>query len=180
MSRSSCVSASSYIAHAPHGSSPSCVRHVIPSTCAHDVCGSPSTLISPFSSPFTSRTSCRTPSTFTHLKLVDNLRIPPKESMDSFHETYSNTGYEPNAYDFKETSVEPYTELLTSPPFLSDKGFPRTQSTMTPHSRVFFVKLTEYIAITLNEKTCLSVCRLRQCLTERCDLLETERGDLLS
>ena len=55
---------------------------------------------------------------------MDNLRIPPKESMDSFDETYSNTGYEPNAYDFKETSVESYTELLTSPPFLSDKGFP--------------------------------------------------------
>ena len=64
LSRSSCVSASSYIAHAPHGSSrESCVLHVIPSTCAHDVCGSPSPLISPFSSPFTSRTSCRTPST---------------------------------------------------------------------------------------------------------------------
>ena len=41
------------------------------------------------------------------------------------------------------------------------------------------MKLTEYIAITLNEKTCLSVCR-RQCPTERSDLLGTERGDLLS
>ena len=28
------------------------------------------------------------------------------------------------------------------------------------------MKLTEYIAITLNEKTCLSVCRRRQCPTE--------------
>ena len=44
--------------------------------------------------------------------------------MDSFDETYSNTCYEPNAYDFKETSVESYRELLTSPPFLSDNGFP--------------------------------------------------------
>ena len=35
----------------------------IPPTCAHDVCGSPSTLISPFFSSFTSRTSCRTAST---------------------------------------------------------------------------------------------------------------------
>ena len=43
--------------------------------------------------------------------------------MDSFDETYSHTGYEPNAYDFKETPVESYTELLTLPPFLSDKGF---------------------------------------------------------
>ena len=42
------------------------------------------------------------------------------------------------------------------------------------------MKLTEYIAITLNEKTCLSVCRRRQCPAERGDLLETERGHLLS
>ena len=38
-------------------------------------------------------------------------------------ETYLRTGYEPNAYDFKEAAVEPYTELLDSPPFFSDKGF---------------------------------------------------------
>ena len=43
--------------------------------------------------------------------------------MDSLDETYSLTGYEPNAYDFKETYVESYTELLTSPPF-SNQGFP--------------------------------------------------------
>ena len=41
------------------------------------------------------------------------------------------------------------------------------------------MKLTEYIAITLNEKTCLSVSR-RLCPKERGDLLEKERGDLLS
>ena len=100
--------------------------------------------------------------------------------MDLSDEFYLRTGYEPNAYDFKETSVESYTELLDSPPFFSEKGFPRTPITMTVHSRVCFVKLTEYIAITLNEKTCLSVCRRRQCPTERWDLLGTERGDLLS
>ena len=44
---------------------------------------------------------------------------------------------------------------------------------MTLYSRVCFAKLTEHIAITLNEKTCLSVCRRRQCPTERCDLLGT-------
>ena len=43
---------------------------------------------------------------------------------------------------------------------------------MTLHSRVCCVKLTENIAITLNEKTCLSVCR-RQCPTERGHLLGT-------
>ena len=41
--------------------------------------------------------------------------------MDSLDETYSLTGYEPNAYDFMETSVEPYVELLDSPPLFSDK-----------------------------------------------------------
>ena len=51
---------------------------------------------------------------------------------------------------------------------------------MTLHSRVCFAKLTEYIAITLHEKTCLSVCRRRQCPTERDDPLETERDDPLS
>ena len=59
-----------------------------------------------------------------HSKFVDNLRIPPKESMASIDETHSHTGYEPNASDFKKTSVESYTELLTSPLFLFDKGFP--------------------------------------------------------
>ena len=44
--------------------------------------------------------------------------------MDLFDESYSNTGYEPNAYDVKETAVEPYMELLDSPPLFSDKGFP--------------------------------------------------------
>ena len=51
---------------------------------------------------------------------------------------------------------------------------------MTLHSRACLAKLTEYIAITLNEKTCLSVCRRRQCPTERDDLLGTERSGLLS
>ena len=56
-----------------------------------------------------------------HLKFADNLRTPPKESMDLSDEFLLSTGYEPNAYDFKETSVEPYTELLDSSPLFSDK-----------------------------------------------------------
>ena len=60
------------------------------------------------------------------------------------------------------------------------KSLLRTPTTMTLHSRVCFAKLTEYIAITLHEKTCLSVCRRRKCPTERSDPLETERGDPLS
>ena len=118
---------------------------------------------------------------FLHMKLVDNLlRTPHKESMDLSDETYLRTGYEPNAYDFKETAVEPTQSSWTRRRSSPTKGFPRTPSTMTLHSRVCFAKLTEYIAITLNEKTCLSVCRRRQCPTERSDLLGAERGDLLS
>ena len=42
--------------------------------------------------------------------------------MDLSDEFLLTTGYEPNAYDFKETSVEPYTKLLDWPPLFSDKG----------------------------------------------------------
>ena len=61
---------------------------------------------------------------FLTLKLVEYLCTPPKKGMASIDETYSLTSYEPNAYDFKETYVESYTEPLTSPPFLSKQGFP--------------------------------------------------------
>ena len=44
--------------------------------------------------------------------------------MDLSDESYSNTGYEPNANDLKETAVEPCIELLDSPPLFSVKGFP--------------------------------------------------------
>ena len=37
--------------------------------------------------------------------------------MDSLDDSYSLTSYEPNAYDFRETCVESYTESLTSPQF---------------------------------------------------------------
>ena len=56
-----------------------------------------------------------------HLKFVDNLCTPPNESMDSADEFSLSTGYEPNAYDFNVTSVEPYMQLLDSPPLFSDK-----------------------------------------------------------
>ena len=60
------------------------------------------------------------------------------------------------------------------------KVFPRTPTTMTLHSRICFTKHTEHMPITLYEKTCLSVCRRRQCPIERGDPLEIERGDPLS
>ena len=56
--------------------------------------------------------------------LYNLLRTPHKESMDLSDEFYLTTGYEPNGFDSKKTSVEPCTELLDSPPFFSDKGFP--------------------------------------------------------
>ena len=90
--------------------------------------------------------------------------------MDLSDEFLLPTGYEPNAYDLKETLVEPYTELLDSPPVFSDKVSSADATTMTLHSRVCFTKLTY-------EKTCLSVCRRRQCPIERNNPLEIERGD---
>ena len=58
-----------------------------------------------------------------HLMFVEYnlLRTPHKECMDLSDEFILTTCYEPNAYDFKQTSVEPYTELLDSPPLFSDK-----------------------------------------------------------
>ena len=60
------------------------------------------------------------------------------------------------------------------------KSLLRTPTTMTLHSRICFAKHTEHMPITLYEKTCLSVCRRRQCPIERGDPLETERDDPLS
>ena len=52
-----------------------------------------------------------------HLKFVDYnlLRTPHKEGMDLSDEFLLSTGYEPNGFDSKETSVEPYMQLLDSP-----------------------------------------------------------------
>ena len=41
--------------------------------------------------------------------------------MDSTDEFSLSTGYEPKAYDFNETSVEPCMQLLDSPPLFSSK-----------------------------------------------------------
>ena len=89
----------------------------MPSTCSCS-CERFSSLLSLFSN---SRASRRTPFTFLHLKVVDNLRIPPEESMDLSDEFFLSTGCEPKSDDFKEASVEPTRELLDSPPVLSDK-----------------------------------------------------------
>ena len=55
------------------------------------------------------------------LKFVVNLHTPQNESMDSTEEFSLSTGYEPKAHDFYETSVEPYMQLLDSPPLFSNE-----------------------------------------------------------
>ena len=56
-----------------------------------------------------------------YLKSVVNLHNSCNESMDSTDEFSLSTGYEPKAHDFYETSVEPYVQLLDSPPLFSNK-----------------------------------------------------------
>ena len=56
-----------------------------------------------------------------YLKSVVNLHNSANESMDSTDEFSFSTGYEPKAHDFYETSVQPYMQLLDSPPLFSNK-----------------------------------------------------------
>ena len=51
---------------------------------------------------------------------------------------------------------------------------------MTLHSKTCSTKHIERKPITLHEKTCLSVCRRRQCPIERGNPLEIDRGDPVS
>ena len=51
---------------------------------------------------------------------------------------------------------------------------------MTLHSKTCSTKHTEYMSIIVYEKTCLSVCRRRQCPIEHGDPLEIVRGDRVS
>ena len=60
------------------------------------------------------------------------------------------------------------------------KSLLRTPTTMTLHSKTCSTKHIERKPITLYEKTCLSVCRRRQCPIERGDPLEIDRGDPVS
>ena len=56
-----------------------------------------------------------------YLKSVVNLHHSCNESMDSTDEFSRTTGYEPKAHDFYETLVDPYVQLLDSPPLFSNK-----------------------------------------------------------
>ena len=54
------------------------------------------------------------------------------------------------------------------------KSLLQTQTTMTLHSKTCSIKYIERKPISLHEKTCLSVCRRRQCPIERGDPVSTE------
>ena len=97
--------------------------------------------------------------------------------MDSLDDSYSLTGYEPQRLRLQgdlrrvlHRVPDPTSLSLPSSRSSPSKGFLRTSSTMTPHSRICCVNLTEHMSITPSEKACLSVRK------ERCDLLESERG----
>ena len=104
-----------------------------------------------------------------YLKSVVNLH---KDSTDEFS---LSTGYEPKAHAFYETSVEPYVQLLDSPPLFSNK----VSSADPDYDDATLEDMLHQVRkpITLYEKTCLSVCRRRQCPIEQGDLLEIDRGD---
>ena len=54
------------------------------------------------------------------MKSVVNLHNSCNESVDASDELLLSTGYEPKAHDFYETTVEPYVQLLDSPPLFYD------------------------------------------------------------
>ena len=118
---------------------------------------------------------------FLHLKFVDyNLLFSPhKEGMDLSDEYYLSTAYEPNAYDFKEISVEFYTELLDSPPLFSNKvcsADPDYDDAALEdmfhqaHRAQAYHSLQEDLSVTLSSSS----------MSDRTDPLEIERGDPLS
>ena len=82
----------------------------------------------------------------------------------------------PQAMSPRPTTCSSWTRRRSSP----TKSLLRTPTTMTPHSKTCSTKYIERKSITLYEKTCLSVCRRRQCPIERGDPLEIDRGDSVS
>ena len=56
-----------------------------------------------------------------YMKSMVNLHNSCNEGVDASDDLLLSTGYEPKASDFNETSVEPYMQLLDSPPLFSDK-----------------------------------------------------------
>ena len=108
------------------------------------------------------------------------LRTLHKVSMDLSDESYSNTGYEPNAYNFKETSVETYTELLDSPPLFSDKA----SSADADYDDATLKDMLHQVhraQVCHSSREDLSVSLSSSSMSDRtANLLEIDRGDLLT
>ena len=170
------VSAVSHLAPTHRGSSLVFVLHVI------HMCSWSERLSSTLLSSFTSRTSCRTLSTSTRTwrsKTTLTCALRTTRVWTCMTSSTSAQVMSPTASTSRRLPSSPTQSSWTRRRSSAARSLPWTPTTMTLHSRVCLTKLTEYMAITLNEKTHLSVCR-RQCPTERDDLLGTERGDLLS
>ena len=108
------------------------------------------------------------------LKFVVNLHTPPNESMDSTDEFSLSTGYEPKATTSTGPQSSPACSSWTRRRSSPTKSLLRTPTTMTLHSKTCSTKHIERKPFTLYEKTCLSVCRRRQCPIERGDPLEMD------
>ena len=81
------------------------------------------------------------------MKSMVNLHNSCNEGVDASDDLLLSTGYEPKAHDFYETTVDPYVQLLDSPP----------QPTMTLHSKTCSIKYIECKSITLYEKSSSSM-----------------------
>ena len=98
--------------------------------------------------------------------------------MDSLDDSYSLTGYEPNAYDLKENCVESYTESLTTPQFFK-QGFPE-DAEYEDTALEDMVREAHRVHVYPSQREGLSVGQSSSlCPSERRDLLESELGDLL-
>ena len=98
--------------------------------------------------------------------------------MDSTDESYSLTGYEPNDYDLKETSVESYTELLTHPQFseqqfLEDVDYDDTALEEMLHN-------AHRVHVYHSQREGLSVGQSSSSVSERTERPVVERGQELN
>ena len=98
---------------------------------------------------------------FLTLKLVEYLCTLPKKVWPPLTRPTPSQVMSPTPTTSRRLTSSPTQSSWPRRRSSQSKGFPRTPSTMTPHSWMCCVKLTEYMSITHNEKTCLSVSRRR-------------------
>ena len=117
-----------------------------------------------------------------YLKSLVNLHSSCNESMDSTDELLppSPQVMSPRPTTSTRPQSSPTCSSWTRRRSSPTKSLLRTPTTMTLHSKTCSTKYNERKPITLYEKTCLSVCRRRQCPIEQGELLEIDRGDPVS